>query len=119
LAIFGAAVFGIVGIFRWLLRHRSQPKPGRNIMTIEQLEQKLDAGGLPRTLAGLVALRGTNKTEAIAWLRLQAGDLRETAEVLADPDLIAQIAEAEEDRAAGRPATLLSEVRHSLGGQQQ
>jgi hypothetical protein len=85
-------------------------------MTVEQLEQKLDEAGQPHTLSGLVALRGTNRTEAIAWLRSQTGDLRETAEVLDDPDLMAQIFEADKDRAAGRPATPLSEVRRSLGG---
>jgi hypothetical protein len=84
-------------------------------MTVEQLERKLDEAGQPHTLAGVAALLKTDESGALRWLSLAGGDLRETAEILGNPDAMEQLREADEDRDRGHAGIPIAEVRKSLG----
>jgi hypothetical protein len=116
LVALGVVAIAFVGDLLWrVLRRRSPRHSGDNEVTAEELERKLDKARLPHTLAGVAELLGTDERGALDWLANASDDLRETGEILADPDAMAQLRQADEDRAMGRPGVPIAEVRKSLG----
>jgi hypothetical protein len=83
-------------------------------MTVEQFEDRLDEAGQPHTLAGAAAMLDTTEGAASDWLYDNVPDLRETLEVLADPELVQRLLEERQAMHEGAPTFSLDEVRASL-----
>jgi hypothetical protein len=121
LASLGTAVFSFIEhVLHRLLRHpsppdpASPPEPERNVTTVEQLEQKLDEAGQPHTLAGAAAMLGMSEEVASEWLYDNVPDLRETLEVLADPELVQRLETERQAIRDGAPTFSIDEVRADL-----
>lgn len=82
-------------------------------MTWDALSRELEEAGLPQTLAGVAALRKCSEAQALAYLRSMP-ELAETAEVLADPEAMADIADAERERSVGKRGVPLAEVQAEI-----
>ena len=61
--------------------------------TWKSLYRQLDRAALPHTLAGIAALRHCTEAEALDWMRTEP-ELEPTAEVLSDPEAMADLAGA-------------------------
>ena len=104
----GAAVLActaVLELWRWLSRS--------NTMTWEQLARRLDAAGLPRTVAGVAALRRSSEADALAYLR-SLPETAETAEILSDPCTMADLASSDEDERTGRRGIPWEQVKAEL-----
>jgi hypothetical protein len=82
-------------------------------MTWEQLARRLDAAGLPRTVAGVAALRRSSEADALAYLR-SLPETAETAEILSDPCTMADLASSDEDERTGRRGIPWEQVKAEL-----